>query len=131
LKQALKALLEAQPDGTDAIVFPSSYLLRLLAAFEQDEKNRRKTPLTQTIFSQPQSYQQPIASVSPELPEPLTQREQEVLYWLAQGASNQEIAKEMVIQVSTVKKHVSNLLTKLGAESRTQAIAQARARSLL
>jgi LuxR family maltose regulon positive regulatory protein len=132
MKQALKALLEAQPDGTpDAIVFPSAYLSRLLAAFEQDEKNKHKTPLKQTISSKPLSSPQQIASVSPELPEPLTQREQQVLYWLAQGASNQEIAKEMVIQVSTVKKHVSNLLTKLGAESRTQAIAQARARSLL
>jgi LuxR family maltose regulon positive regulatory protein len=36
-----------------------------------------------------------------------------------------------VIQLSTVKKHVSNLLGKLGAASRTQAIAQARAISLL
>jgi ATP/maltotriose-dependent transcriptional regulator MalT len=91
MKQALKALLEAQPDGTpDAIVFPSSYLSRILAAFEQDEKNKYKALMTQTIFSKPQSYSQRVASVSPDLPEPLTQREREVLYWLAQGASNQE-----------------------------------------
>jgi DNA-binding NarL/FixJ family response regulator len=74
---------------------------------------------------------QQMPSHVPVMLEPLTPREQEVLHWLAQGASNQEIAKELVIQLSTVKKHVSNLLTKLGVESRTQAIAQARARSLL
>jgi LuxR family maltose regulon positive regulatory protein len=50
---------------------------------------------------------------------------------LAEGASNQEIANALVIQLSTVKKHVSNLLGKLGAANRTQAIAQARTYSLL
>jgi LuxR family maltose regulon positive regulatory protein len=54
-----------------------------------------------------------------------------VLRLLAAGASNQQIAAALVIQLSTFKKHVSNLLAKLGAESRTQAIAQARAFSLL
>ncbi len=132
MKQALKALLEAPPDGMpDAIVFPNAYLARLLAAFEQNETDKQEIPATQSIFPKPQPSPQPIASGSPELPESLTQREQEVLYWLAQGASNQEIARAMVIQVSTVKKHVSNLLTKLGVESRTQAIAHARAHSLL
>lgn len=51
----------------------------------------------------------------------MTEREQEVLRLLAAGASNQQIAAALVIQLSTVKKHVSNLLAKLGAESRTQA----------
>jgi len=61
----------------------------------------------------------------------LTRREQEVLHLLAAGASNQDIAQTLVISLDTVKKHVSNLLGKLGASSRTQAISQARARSLL
>ena len=61
----------------------------------------------------------------------LTRREQEVLRLLATGASNQDIAHTLVISLDTVKKHVSNLLGKLGASSRTQAIIQARARSLL
>src|SRR5256885_33460 len=62
---------------------------------------------------------------------PLTRREQEVLRLLAAGASNQDIAQTLVISLDTVKKHVSNLLGKLGASSRTQAIIQARALSLL
>ena len=50
---------------------------------------------------------------------------------LATGASNQDIAQALVIELPTVKKHVSNLLGKLGATSRIQALALARARSLL
>ena len=61
----------------------------------------------------------------------LTRREQKVLRLLAAGASNQDIAHTLVISLDTVKKHVSNLLGKLGASNCTQAISQARARSLL
>jgi LuxR family maltose regulon positive regulatory protein len=65
------------------------------------------------------------------LPEALTPREQEVLQLLAQGASNQEIARQLVVSLATAKKHVANILSKLGAENRTQAIAHARSLSLL
>jgi LuxR family maltose regulon positive regulatory protein len=64
-------------------------------------------------------------------PEALTRREQEILCLLAQGATNQEIARALVIELSTVKKHVSNLLNKLGVSRRSQAIARARTLSLL
>jgi LuxR family maltose regulon positive regulatory protein len=63
--------------------------------------------------------------------EPLTVQEQRVLGLLAEGASNQEIARALVIGLSTAKKHVSNLLNKLGAQNRTQAIVRARADGLL
>ena len=65
------------------------------------------------------------------IPFSLTRREQEVLQWLSADASNQDIAQALVISLETVKKHVSNLLGKLGASSRTQAVALARARGLL
>jgi LuxR family maltose regulon positive regulatory protein len=45
---------------------------------------------------------------------------------LADGASNQEIAQELVISLATAKKHVSNILGKLGVSSRAQAIAEVR-----
>jgi LuxR family maltose regulon positive regulatory protein len=52
----------------------------------------------------------------------LTLPEQEDLRLLVDGAANQEIAQALMIEVSMVKKHVSNLPRKLGAASRTQAI---------
>jgi LuxR family maltose regulon positive regulatory protein len=62
---------------------------------------------------------------------PLTHREMEVLLWLAQGASNQDIAQELVISLDTTKRHVSNILSKLDAKNRTQAVARARSLGLL
>ena len=58
--------------------------------------------------------------VSPE-PEPLTNRENEVLSLLAQGKANKEIADILSIADRTVKTHVSSILAKLGMQSRTQA----------
>jgi two-component system, NarL family, response regulator LiaR len=58
---------------------------------------------------------------APESPEKLTERETEVLRFLAVGKSNKEIARELVVSETTVKTHVSNILMKLGVPSRTQA----------
>jgi len=57
----------------------------------------------------------------PDSPEMLTERETEVLRLLAQGQSNKEIASTLTIGEKTVKTHVSNILSKLGVQSRTQA----------
>jgi NarL family two-component system response regulator LiaR len=60
----------------------------------------------------------------PDLPpteEPLTQREVEVLGFVAQGLSNQEIADRLVISERTVRTHVTNILGKLHLANRTQA----------
>ena len=58
---------------------------------------------------------------APESPEELTERETEVLRLLAQGQSNKQIARNLQIGEKTVKTHVSNILSKLGVQSRTQA----------
>jgi NarL family two-component system response regulator LiaR len=57
----------------------------------------------------------------PPAPEPLTEREVEVLQLVAQGYSNQGIADQLVISEATVRTHVSNILGKLHLASRTQA----------
>jgi NarL family two-component system response regulator LiaR len=53
--------------------------------------------------------------------DPLTEREKEVLQWVAQGQSNQEIADQLAISEATVRTHVSHILAKLELSSRTQA----------
>ncbi len=60
------------------------------------------------------------------LVEPLTGREIEVLRVIASGQSNKEAAGTLYVTVGTVKKHLSNIFGKLGVNSRTQAIANAR-----
>jgi NarL family two-component system response regulator LiaR len=55
------------------------------------------------------------------MPDPLTNRELEVLRLVARGLSNQQIADELVISEATVRSHVSNILGKLQLASRTQA----------
>ncbi len=60
-----------------------------------------------------------------QLIEPLTDREREVLEWLVQGLENPEIAVRLTISPSTVKVHVSNILSKMGVANRKEAIALA------
>jgi LuxR family maltose regulon positive regulatory protein len=83
--------------------------------------------------------QSPVAPASPDqqparkqpLVEPLSERELEVLHLMAAGASNEEIAEQLVIATGTVKRHVSNILAKLAVSNRTQAVARARQLDLL
>jgi LuxR family maltose regulon positive regulatory protein len=65
------------------------------------------------------------------LVEPLTGRELAVLRQMATGSSNQEIAQRLVISVGTVKAHIFHITAKLGARSRTEAVARAREAGLL
>jgi LuxR family transcriptional regulator, maltose regulon positive regulatory protein len=63
--------------------------------------------------------------------EPLTDRELEVLRLLAAGRSNERIARDLVVALDTVKKHVTHILGKLGAANRTEAAARARELGLI
>lgn len=117
----LHARQQEQPPATAA------YVARLLAAFKDEARGASRS---QTVAPSPVP-KPALAPVSSTPNITLTRRELEVLRLLAEGVSNQEIAQTLMIELSTVKKHVSNLLSKLGVTSRTQAIAQARARALL
>ena len=85
------------------------YILALLAAFGGSGKAPASQPLV----------------------EPMSERELEILRLVADGLSNQEIARRLVISVGTAKSHVHHILGKLGSDSRTQAVAKARELSLL
>jgi len=61
----------------------------------------------------------------------LTPREAEVLEVLTRGLSNQQIADELVVSRHTVRRHLSNIFTKLGVASRTAAVAHALERELV
>ncbi len=55
----------------------------------------------------------------------MTERERQVLVLMAEGLNNQQIADRLVIGVSTAKSHVSNILSKLGVSTRSEAISLA------
>ncbi len=93
----------------------SAYARRLLSAFETPAR------LAPT----------PLQAVPAALVEPLTRREVEILRLIAAGMRNQEIAEQLFISLSTVKRHVANAYGKLGASHRTEAVARANALDLL
>jgi DNA-binding NarL/FixJ family response regulator len=64
------------------------------------------------------------ASMGSQMPQ-LTQRERDVLRLLADGLANEEIGKQLFISAETVRTHLRKAMDKLGAETRTQAVAQA------
>jgi DNA-binding NarL/FixJ family response regulator len=64
-------------------------------------------------------------------PSLLSKREEEVLRLVAEGLTNEEIARRLIISKTTVKTHVASVLNKLGVESRTQAVAVAAHQGIL
>lgn len=131
MQQALQALLttsDRQPSGVPVPPALAAYANRALAAFAGEQQQQVMPAANPSISKARPTFAVPFAQ---QLPEPLTSREMEVLHLLAEGASNQEIARQLVISLATAKKHVASIRSKLGAENRTQAIAYARSLSLL
>jgi LuxR family maltose regulon positive regulatory protein len=67
----------------------------------------------------------------PEMVEPLSKRELDVLQLIAEGLSNRDIAARLFLALPTVKWHSSNIYGKLGVSNRTQAVTKARALGIL
>ncbi|MEU2775965.1 response regulator transcription factor [Streptomyces sp. NPDC007162] len=70
-------------------------------------------------LSQPEQPQAPVAT---EAPDGLTLRETEVLVLIAEGLTNQEIARRLHVSTATVKTHINNLFAKTGLKDRAQAV---------
>jgi LuxR family maltose regulon positive regulatory protein len=106
------------------------YAAKLLASFETTDGRR---PTTGPPLSASSVVHRPPASarVSPALVEPLSERELEVLQLVAEGLTNREIAARLFLSLNTVKAHTRNIYGKLGVNSRTQAVARARALGVL
>jgi LuxR family maltose regulon positive regulatory protein len=111
MAKLLSRVLEEQQKGHLIESVPTHYLRKLLAALEQDASGT--------------------APPGAELPEPLSERELEVLILIAAGKSNRQIARDLFVTAGTIKAHLRNIYRKLEAHSRTQALARARELNLL
>ncbi|MBB5147760.1 MULTISPECIES: response regulator transcription factor [Ureibacillus] len=140
--EATKEILKAWPEAKimmvtsfldDDKVYPAleagaiSYILKTSNA-KQIAEAIRKTVSGESVL-EPEVTSKMINRMrntnSHPLHEQLTDREMEVLLLIAQGKSNQEIADELFIALKTVKTHVSNILSKLEVQDRTQAVVYA------
>jgi LuxR family maltose regulon positive regulatory protein len=108
LSAALEARQRGHLDAANRV--PALYIAKLLAALAQEATTPR---------------------ADARLPEPLSERELEVLTLIAAGMSNKEIAGRLFVSVTTVKTHINNLYRKLDARSRIQAVARARELGLI
>ena len=97
------------------LVFAIAFIL--MGGFISRYVTRNKKPESATTIDLPEEALRKIG---------ITQREYEVLRLVAAGHSNLEISKELFISESTVKTHVSNVLVKLDAKRRTQAVQRAK-----
>lgn len=95
------------------------YTQTLLAAFAHDKQVKQSKQVIKP--AKPQSA----------YPEMLSERELEVLKYMAEGLSNSEIAKQLFISTHTVKVHSRNIFSKLAVHNRTQAVAKARILGIL
>lgn len=123
-----EALLRAEPEGYIRLFLDEG---PPMAALIQQAGMRGITPryigMLFAAFKEAQVL--PEASpipVTAALVEPLSERELEIVQLLARGATNQEIAQQLSIALTTAKKHVSNIIGKLGVSNRAQVAARAR-----
>jgi LuxR family maltose regulon positive regulatory protein len=93
------------------------YVRRLLAAFPTTEPEQAGPPHTQVR--------------QPDLIEPLSDRELEILQLISEGLTNREIASRLFLSLNTVKAHSRNIYGKLDVHNRTEAVARARALGVL
>lgn len=130
-----RALTAARPEGSVRIFDQGPALTRLLREAAQRGICVDDIERILAAIAGPKSVESETSGaavrVSQALTEPLSDRELEVLRLIAQGASNQAIAAQLVITVGTVKSHINHILGKLEAHNRTEAVARARGLGLL
>lgn len=137
-----KALQIGEPEGYfNAFVEMDRSMAALLQTLFKKEQSALSPPISLSyvqmllhelgVEMEPASPQLLPTPPSPALLEPLTERELEVLRFIGAGLSNVEIARQLVVEVSTVKWHVHHIYDKLQVRSRAQAILRAQEMELL
>lgn len=111
---------EVWASGVQAILMRQAEPAKLVLAFQATQQN---LILLDPIFSD--ALLTPIPSTPATLIDDLTPRESEVLQLLAEGLTNKAIAHRLRVSDHTVKFHVNAIMSKLGAQSRTEAVVQA------
>lgn len=109
-------MIELLYEASSRKIYPQ-YIGKLLAAYRSFE------PASQSIEKREKGI--------PEVIEPLSAREVEVLELIADGLSNKEIASQLHVSLSTVKGHNRNIFGKLLVNNRTQAVAKGRALGII
>jgi len=121
-EEAIKAALQAGAIG---------YVLKNISIEEMAQALRNAARGQSTLSP---AVTQALVAATARPPEPdyhLTERERELLGLLVHGLSNPDIAQHLTISLSTVKFHISSILAKLGASSRTEAVAMALEKHLI
>jgi LuxR family maltose regulon positive regulatory protein len=130
-----RALTLAEPGGFIRIFvdegLPMARLLYEAAAREIAPDYARRLLATFPVAEPEQTGPSRTQAPESELIESLSERELEVLQLIAEGLTNPEIASDLYLALNTVKAHTRNIYGKLGAHSRTQAVARARALGVL
>ncbi len=125
MKQVLKTLLEAPQDDepyTPAVSISRSYVSRLLAIFEQEERGATQGREASLATTQKALPQLPQGAIQGALMEPLSPQEQRVLRLLVAGQTYAEIAEALIVSPNTIKTQVSSIYRKLGVSRRAEAI---------
>lgn len=112
-------VLGALAAGADGYLVKSEEPERILAAVRAVHRGDAvlSASATRTVVAALRTRPEPGAAPAPDF----TRREEEVLALVARGLSNQQIARELFVEVTTVKSHLSHALAKLGLDSRVQA----------
>jgi DNA-binding NarL/FixJ family response regulator len=152
--EATRRLRERWPDARviilttfddDAYVFDGlragalGYLLKDVSGHELADAIRKvagggaliEPSVARKVLAEFARLTEPARPTLDQLPEPLSEREQEILRLLAAGANNRQIASQLFLAEGTVKNYISTILDKLGVEDRTQAALRARELGLL
>jgi LuxR family maltose regulon positive regulatory protein len=139
----IKALTFAEPEGFVRVFVDDGEVLQQLLIAGARHLATTTDPAAQSLKPYIERLLEAIRAISSPgvaphsqdkaagLVEPLTSRELEVLQLIAAGGSNQTIADNLVVSVSAVKKHTSNIFSKLNVNSRTQALVRAHQLGLL